>query len=194
MKFQIDAERFWAKVTTAEKGCWLWRGSTQPKGYGTFRCGPGAPQLAHRIAWILIRGEIPNGLLVLHKCDVPGCVRPSHLFVGDHAANMADMSAKGRHWAKVHPEKVKRGDAHYYRQRPEEIRRGEAHGSAKLSAADVKTIRLSRLAGATYDQISSAFGISRSHAHRIVMKENWVIEQRAIDRELRTTERVERTT
>lgn len=78
-------------------GCWLWTGTLQSKGYGllstTRRAGP---LLAHRIAWLLLRGPIPPGGQVLHSCDVPCCVNPGHLFIGSASDNTADMVRKGR--------------------------------------------------------------------------------------------------
>ena len=56
----------------------------------------GKPVLAHRLSFTLENGEIPDRLLVLHRCDVPLCVRPSHLFCGTHLDNHRDCQAKGR--------------------------------------------------------------------------------------------------
>jgi hypothetical protein len=52
--------------------------------------------LAHRIAYELECGPVPEGMFVLHRCDNPPCVRVSHLFLGTRADNLADMRAKGR--------------------------------------------------------------------------------------------------
>lgn len=86
--------RFWPKVDKSEN-CWLWRGSRQTHGYGTFYY-QGTMHLSHRISWILTYGEIPTGLCVLHKCDNPPCVNPQHLFLGTHVDNMIDRERKGR--------------------------------------------------------------------------------------------------
>ncbi len=89
-----DGERFWSRVEKTD-GCWLWRGHCDRLGYGQFWLGPGHTS-AHRAAWILTNGFIPDGLNVLHTCDNCRCVRPGHLFLGTHLDNMRDMVTKGR--------------------------------------------------------------------------------------------------
>lgn len=76
-------------------GCWLWTSSLGRKGYGLVQDGR-KPRSAHRRAYIYSHGPIPDGLFVLHRCDVPCCINPHHLFLGTQADNMADMRAKGR--------------------------------------------------------------------------------------------------
>jgi len=77
-------------------GCDPWNGSVESKGYGQMIVS-GRKVQAHRIAWQLFRGPIPEGLFVLHHCDNPRCVNPSHLFLGTHTDNMRNLVAKGRH-------------------------------------------------------------------------------------------------
>lgn len=83
-----------------ERGCWIWRGAPSGKmGYGHISVGPRSDKMAigaHRFSWLLHRGAIPSGLSVLHKCDVPLCVNPAHLFVGTQGDNVRDMARKGR--------------------------------------------------------------------------------------------------
>lgn len=92
----IDA-RFWSKVNkhgprASRLGrCWLWMGARQKRGYGHLGRN-GKTVLAHRFAW----GDVPDGMLVLHRCDNPPCVRRSHLFLGTKSVNALDAVAKGR--------------------------------------------------------------------------------------------------
>lgn len=89
--------RFWKKVRRG-KACWVWTGYKNPRGYGIISAGGSPIQLllAHRVSWVLSRGEIPNGMCVMHKCDNPPCVNPKHLVVGTQAENLDDMRKKGR--------------------------------------------------------------------------------------------------
>src|SRR5712671_18401 len=71
--------------------CWIWIGSRVAQGYG--RIGD---TRAHRLSWAAFISPIPDGMFVCHHCDNPPCINPSHLFLGDHEANAADMVQKGR--------------------------------------------------------------------------------------------------
>jgi hypothetical protein len=97
------ADRFWAKVVRgAPDACWLYQGARlSHNAYGGFAMrsahdGKWRPHYAHRVAWELTNGPIPDGQWVLHHCDVPHCVNPAHLFLGTQTENMRDASVKGR--------------------------------------------------------------------------------------------------
>jgi len=92
------AERFWEKVDIRDPDeCWPWTKSCNPWGYGKFARVHGDIVPAHRMAWELTHGPIPDGLFVLHHCDNPPCCNPYKcLFLGTHQDNMRDMASKGR--------------------------------------------------------------------------------------------------
>ncbi len=77
-------------------GCWNWTLSAFKGGYGAFRIDNGKQVSAHRAAYQLLVGPIPEGIHVLHKCDNPRCVNPYHLWLGTHRENMLDKMNKGR--------------------------------------------------------------------------------------------------
>ena len=93
-----DLERFeirWMPVPFS--GCWIWLGDIfQCGGHGAFRINGKRRYKAHRAAWELYRGQIPEGLQVNHKCDVPSCVNPDHLYLGTQAQNNEDCRKRGR--------------------------------------------------------------------------------------------------
>lgn len=93
-------DRFHRKYEIDESGCWLWTGGTRQnsKGVPYPRHWTDDRKLigAHRFSFELVRGAIPKGMYVCHKCDTPLCVNPDHLFVGTHHDNMHDMVQKKR--------------------------------------------------------------------------------------------------
>lgn len=93
----IDPQiRFWRQVDKTGD-CWVWRGCKTIWGYGKIRLvRPRRTVSAHRFSWQISSGEIPSGLLVLHKCDNRVCVRPDHLFLGTQKDNIQDCIKKGR--------------------------------------------------------------------------------------------------
>jgi hypothetical protein len=95
------ADRYWLKVDKhGENGCWRWLGSKSDFGYGrllhTHAAGLAAYTTAHRASWEIHAGPVPDGLLVLHRCDNAECSNPAHLFLGTARDNSEDMAAKGR--------------------------------------------------------------------------------------------------
>ena len=95
-RFKEPWRRFAEKVERRPSGCWEWTGARQTGGYGVLGVGSSKLVRAHRFAWELHYGEVPEGLSVLHRCDNPCCVNTEHLFLGTQADNMHDMRAKGR--------------------------------------------------------------------------------------------------
>jgi len=79
-------------------GCWLWEGALTSAGYGHMGRGGtnGGSGTVHRLMWEMENGPAPEGMWVLHRCDVRACCNPAHLFLGTPLDNMRDMHAKGR--------------------------------------------------------------------------------------------------
>lgn len=91
------AERFWEKVKIrGSDECWNWIACKSSTGYGNFIL-KGKNCLAHRVAWELTNGKIPEGMDILHHCDNPPCCNPKCLFLGTQTDNMRDRNRKGRH-------------------------------------------------------------------------------------------------
>lgn len=110
-----DIRRYWEKVSrAAPEECWEWEAYRDKDGYGRFRLN-GKKWQAHRVA-VLLDGRNPEGKVVMHTCDNPGCVNPSHLVVGTQQENIRDALRKGRldnrgvrnGRSKLDPEKVRR--------------------------------------------------------------------------------------
>lgn len=139
------ATRFLRNVSPPnERGCTLWTGFRDPKGYGRFAPSGTHATLAHRWSYEQRFGKIPPGLAVCHRCDVPACVNPDHLFVGTIIDNNADCKAKGR------------------------VAHGGAHGHAKLTEADVVTIRRLASQGEKAVALAARYGVVRNTIYRVI--------------------------
>jgi len=94
---------FWERVEVRD-GCWAWNG---PKWHGYRRLNIGKTTSgAHRVSYIIHRGQIPAGMHVLHSCDNRSCCNPDHLFLGTNGDNVKDKIAKGRGWSKLSADDV----------------------------------------------------------------------------------------
>lgn len=149
------AERFWEKVDRRRiSECWPWTAKASHKyGYGMIATdAQRGPIYAHRLSYELHYGPIPDGLHVLHSCDNPPCVNPTHLFLGTHVDNMEDCARKGR---ALSPS-------------------GEAHRSAKLTEDRVLAIRAAST-GRRGEQVELAhrYGVTRMTICQILKRQTW---------------------
>lgn len=144
-------DRFWSKVNkNTTTGCWEWTASTQWNGYGQFRSPKGNTVKAHRYSYELENGPINKNMSVLHVCDNPKCVNPSHLFLGTQQDNIKDKVNKNRQL------------------------RGEASPTSVLISDQVIKIRnLWDSGNYTQSAISKLFGISNQHVSDIVNRKRW---------------------
>ena len=133
-----------------EKICWDWGGNVSASGYGIVRVR-GITLPAHQIALMLDGREIPPGCMALHHCDNRRCVRASHLYVGTAAQNARDREVRNR----------------------SQDRRGAANGHAKLSAADVMTIRRRWAAGDRQNAMAAEYGVARATIWAVIHGQNW---------------------
>lgn len=151
-----DENRFWNKVdkTGGPDGCWPWVAHKFDKGYGCFFL-KGQVLRAHRVAWVLIHGQIPrsssyHGICVCHRCDVPACCNPAHLFLGTNADNVADREKKHRNTP------------------------GEANTSAKLTNANVAKILSDYAVGdVSHEELASRFGVSPNTIGCVINRKSW---------------------
>lgn len=181
-----ESDRFWSKVAKAgQDECWPWTAYRNRKGYGQFGLKRDVVP-AHRIAYFLVKGPIPDGFQVCHKCDNPPCCNPGHLFTGTNSDNVGDKCAKERqskgnsHGEKVraalaaHPERVARGSKSGRYTKPERTAKGEDTGSAKLTDDQVKAMRNEyAVGGVSYSELAVRYGVAKPTVGNIVRGEKW---------------------
>jgi hypothetical protein len=129
--------------------CWVWKSSTTPDGYGVFNIGSVSAGThrtlrAHRVSFALAFGDAGTAS-VLHRCDVPRCVRPEHLFAGTQADNMRDCGEK---------------------------RRGRS-GAQRLVAKDVVAIRAASSSGITGVELAKLYGVTEMNISLIISRKTW---------------------
>lgn len=156
----LRVQRFWSKVNKTDS-CWLWTGERTKFGHGRFLYNSVRVN-AHRFAYETFVGPIPDGLLVCHKCDVPNCVNPDHLFVGTQKDNIQDCVKKGR-WTQA---KLKA-------QHPEWCARGEQAGNSTLKTEQALTALSMLRCGMTLKVVGEIFGITQATASQIRGGKTW---------------------
>lgn len=159
----FDPSTFWSRMDKSggPDACWVWTQYKCRDGYGKYgkKSTP-----AHRMAWFVTNGPIPDGMLVCHRCDNPPCCNPAHLFLGTVADNHRDMVQKGRH---------ARGDTSGSRTCIESRPRGEGHGRAKLNNEAVADIRARATGGEATASLARSYGVGWSTVYGVVTGKTW---------------------
>lgn len=193
----LDVAAFWATYAPPDaRGCRVWTGETNPNGYGRVRIN-GRRIAAHRIAYLLTHGEIPDDRpCVCHTCDNPPCGEPAHLIAETNLWNTRDSVRKGRratgdrNGSRKYPELLKRGDEHparvhgdaYFargdqhpaRTNPDYLARGSRHGNAKLTEEIVRKARERYAAGGvSYEALAIEAGVSLHTMWNAVRGATW---------------------
>lgn len=141
--------------------CWQWEGANDTCGYGNVTIN-GRNKKAHRVAWESVNGQIPEGMYICHRCDNPGCVNPTHLFIGTQKDNMRDMKNKGR----------RKGIIPNWKTSP--VKTGEKNANAKLSYKKAEEIRsLYNSGDKTMVLLASMYGVNRNLISKVVRGKVW---------------------
>jgi hypothetical protein len=131
----------------APSGCWEWQGDIASVGYGRVSI-KGVRYWAHRVAWEIANGIAAGSAVIMHSCDNPKCVNPSHLSAGTQSENLKDMWNKGR----------------------EKIVSGERHGKSRLTEQQVKAILVDTRQPSV---VAKEHGIACSHVSSIKSGRLW---------------------
>ena len=132
-------------------GCWNWNAGRNKSGYGAFWVSEViGNKRAHRVAYKIYKGSIPEDLWVLHRCDNPGCVNPDHLFLGTPKTNHQDMVKKNRRSIQ-----------------------GETHPLSKMTAAAVVEARTRYHNGESCSSLAKVFGVNKKSMRQILYGKHW---------------------
>ena len=146
--FPVRLEKFEAHFAQGE-GCWEWTGTLNSTGYGSY-----GKRLAHRVAYEVYVGPIPDGMHVCHSCDNRRCANPAHLWLGSASENMRDCKAKGR--MSMPPRFV-----------------GAGHPQSKLTDEKIISIRQEIDGGAQKRPTARKYQIDRATLQSIIERRTW---------------------
>lgn len=141
----FQSHRYTANQKT---GCWEWRGGKISAGYGSFTLYK-ETYLAHRVAYGVKYGLIPEGFVICHRCDNPSCINPEHLFLGTMSDNIKDRDTKGR------------------------TTRGESQHASKLTRQGVLDIRRKLAEGVRQKDVAKQYSLHQTTISLIKMRKNW---------------------
>lgn len=156
-----QVELFWQKVDRSggPDACWPWTACLGTGGYGKFGISGQRTEGAHRIAYVLTHGEIPDDLpCILHRCDHRPCTNPAHLFAGTKRENTRDMYAKGRACQQTGTWKPKQGST---------------NANAKLTETDVIAIRARIAAGESAQDLAPQYNVTKGVIFHIKHNRSW---------------------
>lgn len=153
-------KRFIARSRKDVSGCTIWEGAyTGNSPYGACKSLKGQHTTAHRVAYELFVGDIPDEMQCLHKCDNPKCVNVDHLFLGTQMDNMHDMIAKGRQAIGS--------------QLNHKSQTGELNYNAKLTEDDVRDIRKMYDNGESIASISRLLNVPSHNTGLVARRKTW---------------------
>lgn len=142
-------KQYYEKYVVKQDGCWTWKGTIEHTGYAKLSIRP--PIKAHRASYIIHKGPIPKGLLVLHTCDVRDCTNPEHLWLGTHKQNTQDKIKKGR----------------------SNTAKGSSLKVSKINESQALEIKKMLQNGDNCAEIGRFYGVSRKIISRIKNDETW---------------------
>ena len=151
MEYSTIHQKLWPRLKIADNGCWVWQGGKDEDGYGALLWRHGQESRAHRVAYKLAFGAIPEGAMICHHCDNPPCCNPLHLFVGNGQINHDDMVAKGR-W---------------------DFNWGDRVKWAKLTNWQAMEIRRRVADGETQRKLAVEFGVHYKNVNGIACNRTW---------------------
>lgn len=170
-------QRFWEKVKKTD-GCWLWQGCRNQDGYGHLLHSKGKVVGAHRLSFTFVHGEIPKGLFVCHTCDVPACVRPSHLFLGTPKDNTQDAARKGKMRGAPRERNFLHLNPHTFA--------GEKSPNSKFSNADAEAIRREYIPRKVTRQfLADKYGVGKASIDRVLAGKTFITDALQVEEMLR---------
>jgi hypothetical protein len=147
MRGTLIEHKFWSLVDKSGE-CWNWTAAVDKNGYGQFSIEQ-KMRKTHRVSYVLTKGEIGDRMCVLHSCDNPRCVNPSHLRQGTQADNALDRVQRGRQCC------------------------GASVPGSKLTVEDVRSLRNDRAAGMSFRKLGKKYGINTTTAFYIAKGRSW---------------------
>lgn len=161
MKISSRNIEIFRSKTLVSAGCWIWTGRKNDQGYGKLSIA-NRTEKAHRVSYVIHKGEIPSGLCVCHSCDNPSCVNPEHLWLGTQRENIYDCISKNRDNSSGLTAHGCKG-----------MTCGEMHGHHKLTGKQVIEILAASKNGESNVSISRRYPVGRQAIYKITKHLRW---------------------